>query len=138
MSSLYEQYRQTSIQTAPPEQLVVMLYDGAIRFLEQAKVAMRDGRDASDSIGRTQDILVELLASLNRSAGEVSNNLSVLYEFWIQRLFQAMARRDVKMVDEVSTMVRDLRESWAAIAQQKRIVPDGVAQSKAAALNART
>lgn len=136
MSNLYEQYRQTSIQTAPPEQLVVMLYDGAIRFLEQAKVAFRDGKDPVEPISRAQDIIVELLASLNRSAGDLSDNLSQLYEFWIQRLFLALARHDAKMVDEVSVMVRDLRESWAMIAQQKRAAAvDG--PNRAPVLNAR-
>ncbi len=136
MSNLYEQYRQTSIQTAPPEQLVVMLYDGAIRFLEQAKVALRDGKDPVEPISRAQDIIVELLASLNRSAGDLSDNLSQLYEFWIQRLFLALARHDATMVDEVSVMVRDLRESWAMIAQQKRAAAvDG--PNRAPVLNAR-
>ena len=120
MSNLYEQYRQTSIQTAPPEQLIVMLYDGAIRFMEQAKVALAEGRDPSEPIGRAQDVVVELLASLNRSAGPLADNLYQLYEFWIHRLFQALVHRDSRMVEEVSTMARDLRESWATIAQQQR------------------
>lgn len=136
MSNLYEQYRQTSIQTAPPEQLVVMLYDGAIRFLEQAKVALGDGKDPVEPISRAQDIIVELLAALNRSAGDLSDNLSHLYEFWIQRLFLALARRDATMVDEVSVMVRDLRESWAVIAQQKRAAAVN-APNRAPVLNAR-
>lgn len=120
MSDLYAQYRQTSIQTAPPEQLVVMLYDGAIRFLEQAKTAISEQRDPLPAIGRAQDIVVELLGSLDRSAGPVADNLMKLYEFWIQRLFQASIRKDAAMVEEVAAMIRDLREAWATIAQQKR------------------
>ncbi len=120
MGNAYAQYRQTSIQTAPPEQLVVMLYDGAIRFLEQAKLAITDGRDASAPIGRAQDIIVELLASLDHSAGPVADNLLRLYEFWIQRLFQASIRKDAAMVEEVAAMVRDLREAWATVAQQNK------------------
>jgi len=135
MSNLYEQYRQTSIQTAPPEQLVVMLYDGAIRFLEQAKVALREGKDPAEPVSRAQDIIVELLASLNRSAGDIADNLSQLYEFWIRRLFLALARRDATMVEEVSVMVRDLRESWAVIAQQKRAA--AIDPNRAPMLNAR-
>lgn len=120
MGNAYAQYRQTSIQTAPPEQLVVMLYDGAIRFLEQAKTAINEGRDPLPPIGRAQDIIVELLGSLDRSAGPVADNLLRLYEFWIQRLFQASIRKEAAMVEEVAVMVRELREAWATIAQQKK------------------
>lgn len=137
MANVYEQYRQTSVKTASPEQLVVMLYDGALRFLEQARVTMIDGKDPSEAIGRTQDIIAELMASLDRSAGQIAENLHLLYEFWIQQLFQALIRRDLKAIEEVSGMVRDLRESWATIAQQKRPAV-GTAQPKSVTLNARS
>jgi flagellar secretion chaperone FliS len=133
MSSVYDQYRLTAIQTAPPEQLVVMLYDGAIRFLEQAKVALQEGKDASEPIGRAQDIIIELTVSLNQSAGEISNNLTRLYDFWLQWLLKAQIQRDPAPVDEVLGMVRELREAWGTIAQQRK-AGTGVA---AGALNAR-
>jgi flagellar protein FliS len=130
MRSGYEQYRQTSIQTAPPEQLIVMLYDGAIRSLEQAKLAIQAGKDPSDAIAKAQDIFAELAASLNLSAGEIAGNLAQLYNFWIQRLFQAQIHREATMVDEVNTMVRDLREAWATIAaQQRRLEAETAASS---------
>jgi len=138
MANVYEQYRQTSVKTASPEQLIVMLYDGALRFLEQARVNIADGKDPSEAIGRTQDIISELMASLDRSAGQIAENLHLLYEFWIQQLFQALIRRDVKAVEEVSSMVRDLRESWAIVAQQKRAAAAGAVQQKTASLNAKS
>lgn len=134
MSSVYDQYRQTAIQTAPPEQLVVMLYDGAIRFLEQVKSGLQEGRDISEPMGRVQDIIVELAASLNRGAGEVAENLARLYDFWIQWLLQAQIRRDPAKVDEVLGMVRELREAWATIALQQRKAATAAA---AGTLNAR-
>ena len=136
MSTLFDQYRQTSIQTAPPEQLVVMLYDGAIRFMEQARTAIADGRDATEPIGRAQDIIVELLASLNRTAGPLADHLFQLYEFWIHRLFLALLRRDAKMVEEVAFMARELRDSWSTIAQQKKVTVANAA-ARAPMLNAR-
>jgi flagellar protein FliS len=138
MANVYEQYRQTSVKTASPEQLVVMLYDGALRFLEQARVSIADGKDPSEAIGRTQDIIAELMASLDRSAGQVAENLNMLYQFWIQQLFQALIRRDLHAIEEVSGMVRDLRDSWATIAQQKRAAPADARQPKTASLNARS
>lgn len=133
MSTVFNQYRQTAIQTAPQEQLVVMLYDGAVRFLEQAKVALQEGRDATEPMTRAQDIIVELASSLNRSAGEVADNLARLYDFWIQWLLQAQIRRDAAKVEEVLSMVRDLREAWVTISQQKKA--GGV--TPAAAINSR-
>lgn len=134
MGSVYDQYRQTAIQTAPQEQLIVMLYDGAIRFLEQAKTAIQSGQDASLPLGRAQDIIVELMASLNHAAGEVAGNLNRLYDFWLYWLIQAQARRDAAKVEEVLTMVRELRDAWGTVAQQRRTAaPEG----QAAALNAR-
>jgi len=120
MSSAFDQYRQTAIQTAPPEQLVVMLYDGAIRFLEQAKVGLQEGKDVSEALGRAQDIIVELASSLNRGAGEVAENLARLYDFWIQWLLQAQIRRDTSKIDEVLGMVRACADAWATIAMQQR------------------
>jgi flagellar protein FliS len=136
MSSVFDQYRQTAIQTAPPEQLVVMLYDGAVRFLEQAKQALQDGKDANEPLGRAQDIIVELASSINRAAGEVADNLARLYDFWIHWLLQAQIRRDPAKVEEVLGMVRELREAWATIAlqQRKAAAANG---GGAAALNAR-
>lgn len=133
MSNAYDTYRETAIRTAPPEQLIVLLYDGALRFLEQAKTAMENGKDASQPIGRTQDILVELATSLDRSAGTVAENLSRLYDFWIQRLFVAQINQDVRQIEEVATMVRELRDAWATVITQKR----GPGQMAPATLNAR-
>lgn len=135
MSSAFDQYRQTAIQTAPPEQLVVMLYDGAIRFLEQAKTGLQDGKDVSEPLTRAQDIIVELASSLNRAAGEVAENLARLYDFWIQWLLQAQIKRDPAKVEEVLGMVRELREAWATIALQQRKA--AASAGGATALNAR-
>lgn len=138
MATMYDQYRQTSIQTAPPEQLVVMLYDGAIRFLEQARVALERGEDASQPIGRTQDIIVELISSLNRSAGEIADTLFLLYDFMLHQLFKAIIRKDPKMLEEVSGMLRDLREAWATVASQKKSAAAVGAARPAAAINIRS
>jgi flagellar secretion chaperone FliS len=137
MSSVFETYRQTAVQTAPQEQLIIMLYDGAVRFLEQAKSALQEGKDASGPIGRAQDIIIELAASLNREAGgEIAANLGRLYDFWLNWLIQAHVRRDPAKVEEVLVMVRELREAWVTIAQQQKRAATPAA-GQAAPLNAR-
>ncbi|MDB4894055.1 MAG: flagellar protein FliS [Firmicutes bacterium] len=137
MSTAHEQYRQTAVQTAPQEQLIIMLYDGAVRFLEQARMLLQDGKDASAPIGRTQDIIIELASSLNRAAGgEVASNLARLYDFWLHWLLQAHAQRDTAKVEAVLVMVRELREAWATLAQQQKRGA-AAAGNQAAPLNAR-
>ena len=76
-------YRETSVLTASPEQLVVMLYDGAIRFLRQAEVAMLETSwlQASEKLSRAEAIIDELLATLNMDAGEIAERLQSIYVF---------------------------------------------------------
>ena len=76
-------YRENAIMTASPEQLVVMLYDGAGRFLRQAEGSMLDGSwlQASEKLSRAEAIIDELLATLDMDAGEVADRLQSIYVF---------------------------------------------------------
>ncbi len=108
-------YLKTQVETASPEQLVTMLYDGAVRFGEQAVDAL--GRDDSETfcarLGRVQDIVLELSASLDRErGGEISGNLASLYSYVYTRLVEADITRDVALVREALGIIRELREGW--------------------------
>jgi flagellar protein FliS len=76
-------YREASVMTASPEQLVVMLYDGAGRFLRQAEGAMLGGTwmQASEKLSRAEAIIDELLATLDMEAGEIAERLQAIYVF---------------------------------------------------------
>ena len=111
-------YREASVLTAPPERLVVMLYDGARRFLFQAASAMRDERhaEAGERLRRAELIVEELLSTLNLEAGgEIAANLQGLYVFFLRHLAEARAERDADKIDWVSTQLGELRESWAKV-----------------------
>ncbi|MBC7331534.1 MAG: flagellar export chaperone FliS [Synergistetes bacterium] len=112
--NIYEQYRQTQVQTAKPEQLLLMLYDGAIGFLKRAKVAIeeRNIEEAHTFLVKTQDIIVELMVSLNMEVGELALNLFRLYEYMHHRLVEANINKDTKPIDEVLRMLQDLRDTW--------------------------
>ncbi|KUK13467.1 MAG: flagellar secretion chaperone FliS [bacterium] len=112
--NIYEQYRQTQVQTAKPEQLLLMLYDGAIGFLKRAKVAIeeRNIEEAHTFLVKTQDIIVELMVSLNMEVGELALNLFRLYEYMHHRLVEANINKDTKPIDEVLRMLQDLRDAW--------------------------
>jgi flagellar protein FliS len=112
-------YRQSAILTAPPEQLVVMLYDGARRFLFQAAAAMRAGNIevTHNKLRRAEDIIVHLRSTLDlEQGGDVAQRLSAIYSFCIRHLSQARITRDATKVDEVSSLLSELREAWGTIA----------------------
>jgi flagellar protein FliS len=110
-------YHETSVLTASPEQLVVMLYDGAGRFLRQAEVTMEQGSyvQAGEKLSRAEAILDELLATLNMAAGEIAERLQAIYVFCKTRLIEARIERDPARVAQVARLLADLRESWAHI-----------------------
>jgi flagellar protein FliS len=111
-------YKQSSILTAPPGQLVVMLYDGARRFLHQGALAMEEGAiaTANERLQRAEAILDELLATLDMSAGDVAIQLQSLYLFAKRALAEARPAQDAEKVRRVSRLLGELRESWAQIA----------------------
>ncbi len=111
-------YQEAAVLTAPPERLVVMLYDGARRFLYQAAAAMREERHgvAGERLRRAELILDELLSTLDLEAGgEVASNLQGLYVFFGRHLGEARAERDASKLDWVNAQLGELREAWAQI-----------------------
>jgi len=118
-----QQYVTTQVGTADRLQLVIMLYDGAISFLGQAKekMATRDAAGKGLLIGRALDIIAELNASLNFQAGqELAANLFHLYNFMTGHLTKATLNWDSAALDEVLGMLLQLREAWVEVAQRSR------------------
>jgi flagellar secretion chaperone FliS len=111
-------YRDTSVLTASPEQLVVMLYDGAVRFLRQAEVAIDEHawQHGFDRLTRAEAILDELLATLNMDAGEIAERLQAIYVFCKRCLIDARLNRDSEKVRQVVALLMDLREAWVKLA----------------------
>jgi flagellar protein FliS len=112
----YQQYQESHLETASQGKLLLMLYDGAIRFLTQAHQALEAKRyqDSHNFILRAEDVITELMACLRMDVGgEIAFNLYRLYEYMNWRLIQANIKRDAGMVLEVQNRLRDLREAWA-------------------------
>ncbi|SNX53110.1 flagellar export chaperone FliS [Thermoanaerobacterium sp. RBIITD] len=109
----YMEYKQNSIMTASPEELVLMLYNGVIRFIEEAKLAIKDKNieKAHNSIMRAQDIVLELMATLDMQY-DISKNLYNIYEYISRRLVEANLKKDTEALDEVKTLVSDLKDTW--------------------------
>lgn len=110
-------YREASVMTASPEQLVVMLYDGAGRFLRQAEGSMVEGSwlHAGEKLSRAEAIIDELLATLDMDAGEIAERLQAIYVFCKTRLIEARLQRDAGRVDQVARLLGELRSAWAEV-----------------------
>lgn len=112
-------YRDSSVLTAPPERLVVMLYDGAHRFLFQAAHAMREGDIASmnSRMQRAEAIIAELRATLNHEeGGEIAGRLEAIYAFCQRHLLEARLKRDPQRIEQVMKLLAELRDAWDQIA----------------------
>jgi flagellar protein FliS len=117
-------YRESAILTAPPEQLVIMLYDGCHRFLLQAIAAMGEAHhaEAGERLGRATAIIDELQCTLNPEAGEISDRLGGIYVFCRRHLAEGLSERDPEKLAQVDRLLRELREAWATIAAA--VVPE--------------
>lgn len=123
------QYAESQTQTAPGK-LVVMLYDGELRFLHQALEALRR-RDLEAQglyLGKAQRILCHLLGTLDMRAGELAHALSNLYRYCLERLVRANAEDNAAYIEEVIRLLAPLRDAWD---ECERMVRSG--QSEAAA-----
>ena len=107
-------YRDSAILTATPERLVVMLYDGANRFLIQGAAAMRGGdlTVTNDRLRRAEAIINELRSTLDMSAGQVATNLESIYAFCQRLLLEARLKQDADKIDHVARLLRELRDAW--------------------------
>ena len=123
VSSPYGHYRENQITTASRGQLLLMTYDGMLRFLEEGRRAMAESRYdvQSSNITKTQSLLLDLLSSLDhKAAPELANNLDRLYRYLYDRLTTANVKDDEKALTEVAGILADLREAWVEAERQIR------------------
>ncbi len=129
MARAAQAYYQTQVQSQSPLELVVMLYDGALRFLHKAADAMshRDLVAKRDAVSRSLAILSELQNTLNMEAGgEVAQRLDALYTYMTGRLLEANMHNNVEPVQETIRLLTMLRSAWAEIS-----APSNIAASQA-------
>ena len=117
-------YRQNAVLSASPGELVVMLYDGARRFLRQATVAMGDGEveRAHNALRRAELIIGHLDGTLDHDQGQISERLHSIYQFCLAHLNRGRMGQDTRMLEEVSNLLGELREAWAEVADQPKAV----------------
>jgi flagellar protein FliS len=112
-------YQDSSITTQSKGRLIIMLYEGAIKFMKLAIKEIEAGNDQAKSqyINKAQDIINELNVVLDMDAGgEIAANLRKLYCFMRRRLSEANIKRDPQIIREVIKLMEELNQSWKAIA----------------------
>jgi len=127
----YQSYNNASVMTASPGELTLMLYNGAIRFLKQAKTAIEqeDASQAHHFMTKGQDIIRELMATL-KPEYEIGANLFNLYEFMLRHLLQATLKKDPAMVQDVIELCEELRNTWGEALKLTRTQNPAVVANK--------
>ncbi len=117
-----QSYRQVATQTAPPGQLVLMLYDGAIRFLERALTGFSHTDPGefhmtiNNNLQRARAIILELNRCLDRErGGEIAATLNALYDYFDRRLQESNRQKRPEGIHEVLHRLTVLREAWATM-----------------------
>jgi flagellar protein FliS len=119
----YQAYQHNAVTTAAPEQLVVMLFDGALKFSRRAVAAYeaRQLPQATQNISRMTSIVNELNASLDMEAGgAIAENLRSIYTFINRHLIAAVRESDPHRVKQAANMLAELREAFAQAAKEVR------------------
>lgn len=113
LRSPYKAYQQSSVQTASPAQLVIMLYDGAIRFTRAGVEAIHNQKYdvANTSLKKAQSIINELIASLNFDYA-ISHDMVRIYEYMLHLLIQANMKKQPEFAEEALGYLQDLGETW--------------------------
>lgn len=118
-----DQYRKSAVNAASPLELVIMLYDGALKFMEGGKHAMAQENleKQNELLQKAQAILIELISCLDfEKGGEIAGHLTQLYTYAHDQLVEANIQDDPVCIDRAIRVLSELREGWVAIAQQQK------------------
>lgn len=121
-ASMANAYKTQQVMTASPEELTLMLYNGALRFVNESVRAIEnsDLEQANRMNLRAQDIIREFMCTLDMQY-EISNSLMPLYEYIEHRLIQGNVKKDTEPLLEVKGMLTELRDGWAEAMKSVRM-----------------
>jgi flagellar protein FliS len=118
-------YTEKTIQTASPGKLVLLLFDGALRFMNQAREGfkeenfMKRNETINNNLIKAQNIVAELQSSLDMNVpGELPGTLYKLYDFVYYQLQQANLKKDTEPIGHAEKTIKDLRDAWAEMLMQ--------------------
>lgn len=120
-NNAFNAYKQNSVTTASPGELTLMLYNGCLKFLGKAKVAIEEKniQDRNYYIQRSQAIIGELMSTLNMDM-DISKQMLPLYEYMNRRLTEANIKNDVAIIEEVEGLTTEFRDTWKEVIKINR------------------
>lgn len=115
-TNAFNAYKQNSVTTASPGELTLMLYNGCLKFLNRAKLAIAEKNieERNHYIQRSQAIIGELMSTLNMDI-EISKQMLPLYEYMNRQLTQANIKNDPAIIEEVEGLVTEFRDTWKEV-----------------------
>lgn len=121
MKNPYQTYTNNAVTTASPGELTLMLYNGCLKFINQAKkaIASKDIEAKNTNIQKAQAIIQELMVTLNMEVA-VSESLLSLYDYLNRRLTEANIKNDAAILEEVEGFVTEFRDTWKEVIQKNR------------------
>lgn len=119
LANPYRAYRQNQVETASPPQLILMLYNAAIVSVKLAQTGLeeKDIAKTHTNTVKAQDIINELMNSLDIEQGDIAGNLYLLYEYMLFRLVDANLKKERQPLAEVEDMLTELRDTWSKAIQ---------------------
>ncbi|MDX8044636.1 flagellar export chaperone FliS [Gracilibacillus sp. S3-1-1] len=122
----YQAYQNNSVNTATPAELTLMLYNGCLKFIKQAKKAMEDNnyQRKNEMIQKTQNIIRELMVTLDQDA-PITKQVMPLYDFVYHALTQANVKNDSDQLEQAREIMEDFRNTWQEVIKQERIRQHG-------------
>lgn len=118
----YAKIKENSINTATPEELTLMLYNGGVKFLNQAVIALekKDYEMTNNSIQRAKNIIREFQLTLNMDY-DISHELYEAYGYMHRRLTEANIKKDIEILNEVLEYLRSFRDTWKEAMKRARV-----------------
>src|SRR5690606_22306683 len=117
----YQAYQKNKYETASPHRLITMLYDGAIRYTNQAIKLMQsdDISGSNKAIQQAQDIVYELISGLNFDQGkDIAENLHALYTYAIERYVKGNIEKNTKYFEDANVIISELKSAWEQIGKE--------------------
>lgn len=115
MNQYVKQYQRNEVETATPEKILILLYDGAIQFLNKAKIAMEQKNipEIHNNIIGCENIILEFINTVDvENGGDFALRIKALYEYFYNTLVQANIKKDISKIDEVLKHLIELRATW--------------------------
>ena len=120
-------YQRVQISGLNQKELIVMLYSGALKFINEGKnlILEKDINRTHEKLSKARDVFVHLLSTLNMEAGgELAEKLSSLYAYFIEKITMANVTKEIGELDDIIPLIQEIKESWEKIDINDKTIPE--------------